>query len=345
MIVVGALAHQDAADLGGAGEGDLAHDRVGRHLAADGAGVAGHDVEDALGNAGALARARRARAPRTASGSAGLSTMVQPAASAGPALRVIMALGKFHGVIAATTPIGCLITTMRLSDAGAGDHVAVDALAFLGEPFDERRAVDDLAARFGERLALLGGEDRGEVVGVGDHQVEPLAQQRRALLGEQPAPGGQRRFGRVDRAPGLGRTHVGRGGHARTIGGVVDVEALAAIGLDPRAVDVSRLAQQGGILEGGGRRAVPNDGVHGSSVRKNRGKRQLYRCIIATFPREAAPCDAPFSFPRSSSSPPLSASRRRPCAGRARATTSPPTRWRRTSCSPTRSTATCTNPW
>ncbi|MNT98075.1 hypothetical protein D3C72_2405730 [compost metagenome] len=39
--------------------------------------------------------------------------MVQPAARAGPALRVIIALGKFHGVIAATTPIGCLITTRR----------------------------------------------------------------------------------------------------------------------------------------------------------------------------------------------------------------------------------------
>ena len=46
---------------------------------------------------------------------AGLSTIVQPAASAGPALRVIIASGKFHGVITATTPIGCLSTTMRLS--------------------------------------------------------------------------------------------------------------------------------------------------------------------------------------------------------------------------------------
>ena len=46
---------------------------------------------------------------------AGLITTVQPAASAGAHLRVIMAFGKFHGVIAATTPIGSLITTMRLS--------------------------------------------------------------------------------------------------------------------------------------------------------------------------------------------------------------------------------------
>ena len=46
---------------------------------------------------------------------AGLITMVQPAASAAPALRVIMAAGKFQGVIAAQTPIGSLTTTMRLS--------------------------------------------------------------------------------------------------------------------------------------------------------------------------------------------------------------------------------------
>ena len=44
---------------------------------------------------------------------AGLITMVQPAASAGAALRVIMAIGKFHGVMAATTPIGSLITKKR----------------------------------------------------------------------------------------------------------------------------------------------------------------------------------------------------------------------------------------
>jgi len=46
---------------------------------------------------------------------AGFKTTVQPAPIAGPALRVIMANGKFHGVMHATTPIGCLITTIRLS--------------------------------------------------------------------------------------------------------------------------------------------------------------------------------------------------------------------------------------
>ncbi len=46
---------------------------------------------------------------------AGRATKVQPEASAGATLRAIIALGKFHGVIEATTPTGCLITTMRLS--------------------------------------------------------------------------------------------------------------------------------------------------------------------------------------------------------------------------------------
>src|SRR5438874_12211944 len=51
---------------------------------------------------------------------AGFNTIVQPAASAGPHLRVIIAAGKFHGVIATQTPIGSLMTTMRLSGACAG---------------------------------------------------------------------------------------------------------------------------------------------------------------------------------------------------------------------------------
>src|SRR5690625_5214070 len=41
---------------------------------------------------------------------AGLVTIAHPAASAGAALRVIIAIGKFQGVIAAATPTGCLIT-------------------------------------------------------------------------------------------------------------------------------------------------------------------------------------------------------------------------------------------
>jgi ParB family chromosome partitioning protein len=53
LDLVGALAHQHAADLGRACKRDLAHRRVRGELAADGARVAGDHVEDALGHAGA----------------------------------------------------------------------------------------------------------------------------------------------------------------------------------------------------------------------------------------------------------------------------------------------------
>ncbi len=45
--------------------------------------------------------------------------MVQPAASAGPILRVPIASGKFHGVIAKHGPTGCFDTRMRPLPAGA----------------------------------------------------------------------------------------------------------------------------------------------------------------------------------------------------------------------------------
>ena len=46
---------------------------------------------------------------------AGLTTTEQPAAMAGAIFLVSMALGKFQGVMQATTPTGCLITMTRLS--------------------------------------------------------------------------------------------------------------------------------------------------------------------------------------------------------------------------------------
>jgi hypothetical protein len=51
---------------------------------------------------------------------AGFTTLVQPAAIAGPSFRVIIAAGKFHGVIAATTPTGWRRTSTRLAGLAAG---------------------------------------------------------------------------------------------------------------------------------------------------------------------------------------------------------------------------------
>jgi hypothetical protein len=66
---------------------------------------------------GSPARSASSASAKADSGicSAGLATTVHPAARAGATLRVIIAIGKFQGVIAATTPTGCLTTTTRLS--------------------------------------------------------------------------------------------------------------------------------------------------------------------------------------------------------------------------------------
>ena len=53
---------------------------------------------------------------------AGLTTMVQPAAMAGPILRVPIASGKFHGVIMSVGPTGCFIVMRRVAPLGAVDH-------------------------------------------------------------------------------------------------------------------------------------------------------------------------------------------------------------------------------
>ncbi len=46
--------------------------------------------------------------------------MVQPTASAGPSLRANMEDGKFHGVMAATTPTGCFCTSICRPGQGEG---------------------------------------------------------------------------------------------------------------------------------------------------------------------------------------------------------------------------------
>src|SRR5437868_14479332 len=70
---------------------------------------------------GTPASSSTAAMPSAVSGvsDAGLSTIVQPAANAGPILRVAIAAGKFHGVTSTATPIGCSSTRTLLPPAGA----------------------------------------------------------------------------------------------------------------------------------------------------------------------------------------------------------------------------------
>ncbi|MOA17304.1 hypothetical protein D3C78_1375580 [compost metagenome] len=71
------------------------------------------------GSPASSASLARASAERGVSG-AGLMIIGQPAASAAPALRVIIAFGKFHGVTAAVTPMGCSRVLSWLPDRWLG---------------------------------------------------------------------------------------------------------------------------------------------------------------------------------------------------------------------------------
>ncbi len=84
---------------------------------------------------------------------AGLSTTGQPAASAGPILRVAIAAGKFHGVTRTAMPAGFCCATMRAPEAGAIEIWPTIAHGLLGVPAEELGGVGDLAARI--RTATL----------------------------------------------------------------------------------------------------------------------------------------------------------------------------------------------
>ena len=76
-----------------------------------------HDVDDAGGHTDLASRSTNSRVVSGVS-SAGLTTTVQPAASAGAILRVAIASGKFHGVIRNAGPTGLCETVARPVPSG-----------------------------------------------------------------------------------------------------------------------------------------------------------------------------------------------------------------------------------
>ncbi len=81
------------------------------------ASVVGTTLTTPSGTPASTSRRVTARAVSGVS-DAGLSTTVQPAASAGASLRVAIAAGKFHGVTSAAMPTGLCVTTVRVPPAG-----------------------------------------------------------------------------------------------------------------------------------------------------------------------------------------------------------------------------------
>jgi hypothetical protein len=90
-----------------------------KHAAIAGASMPGTTFRTPAGKPASAASAAMASAERGVC-SAGFTTCVQPAASAGPILRVTIAIGKFHGVMAAATPHGRRSTRSRFAGSDAG---------------------------------------------------------------------------------------------------------------------------------------------------------------------------------------------------------------------------------
>ena len=222
---------------------------------------------------------------------AGLTTMVQPAARAGPALRVIMAMREVPGRDRGAHAHGLLQHQDPARGHGLRDDVAIDPLGFLREPLEERGAVGDLALGLGQRLALLAGHQEGEVVGVGHDQLEPAAQDRRPLLGGLGPPGRQRPLGGLDRPARLGHADAGHGADGLAVGRVGDLDGLAVVGVDPRAVDVALLAEQALVGELDAR--ILECGRHGALVLAGWGRaaRGPDRCVAASIDPAAAPAN------------------------------------------------------
>ena len=168
---------------------------------------------------------------------AGFSTTGQPAASAGPILRVAIAAGKFHGVTSTAMPAGLCCTRMRAPEAGARRQRAEIAHRLLGVPAEEFGRIGDLAARIRQRLAVLDRDQLGEPFGVAHDQFERLAQDLAAFARLARGPAGEGGFRGIER--GLGVFDGGAGDRGDLLLGrrIDHVEAAAVGGLAPFAAD------------------------------------------------------------------------------------------------------------
>ena len=199
-----ALLEEKLADLGGSREGELADDGVGGQFTPRLPGRSGNHVEDAgrdAGTGGEFAE-RQCRVGRCGRGTRHHGASRRKGGSG---------LAGYHGIREVPRGNAGHHAHRFLGDHDAAigqrgrDHVAVRALAFFREPFDERCAVEDLAARLREGLALFRGHDDGEVFLMLEHQFVPPAQDVGALLGGQGTPGRIGRVGRLNGPTGLRR--------------------------------------------------------------------------------------------------------------------------------------------
>ncbi len=161
-------------------------------------------------------RGRPAAQARAVSGVcfAGFTTIVQPAACAAPALRVIICGGKFQRVMAAHTPTGCFSTSMRLP----------------------RRITGSVSPK--TRFACSA-----------NHSMKNAAQHNRAVLRRARAPVGPGGRCRRDRPLRIAAAQGGTGSKLLAAGGIENRQRRTPRGVDPLTAEIGLVVQQGGIFE------------------------------------------------------------------------------------------------
>ncbi len=236
---------KNLAHFGRAGETDHAHRRMLAQHLADGSGLTGQHVEHTLREAGLLGqRSQRQRGQRGFGGG-----LEHHGAARGQRRRNLAGdhgAGEIPGRDGAGHPDRLADCQQTRIAARRGNGLAIDALGFLGIELDEGGGIGDLAAGLCQRLALLGGEDQREVIAIGNDQVEPFAQQHRALLRRGLRPGLEGTFRRFDRLGGFLGAKPGHADDGGAGGWIVDLDGGGA---DPGAVDETAVAQQRGIFQ------------------------------------------------------------------------------------------------
>ena len=256
----GALRHQQLAGFGRSGERQLADDRIRGELGADLGGRSGNHVEHARRDARALGKLREGeRRERRLRG--GLQDDRAPRRNRRAGLTRNHRQRKVPRRDAGHHADRFLDDQQALVGLLVRDGIAVRALGFFTEPFEERRGVGHFAFRFGERFPLLGGHQPRQVLLAGEHQLEPAAHHSRALFRRLAPPFRKGARGGLDRPLRLGAAQLRHRSDDLAGRRVVDVEAIAP--LDPRAVDVTGLTEEFRILE---RHAGAEFGGHGAMI-------------------------------------------------------------------------------
>jgi hypothetical protein len=148
----------------------------------------------------ASAHSRASHSAADGTFSLGLSTTVLPAAMAIGKNHIGTIAGKLNGLMTATGPSGWRIEVTSTRD----DAFSVKApCSRCGDPageLDDLLAARDLTSRVGQDLAVLGGDDRRQLVGPCVEQLAEREEHLRAPRQRRVTPAGERRPGGGDRS-------------------------------------------------------------------------------------------------------------------------------------------------